>query len=210
MAKNALHLFYRPGACSLAPHILLQHIGADYILTEALRDDSYQAINPTGAVPALDLGDGDILTQCDAILHFICATHDRSDLTGGDDVRQQAEVMKWCAFLTGDFHPAFFPVFVPKRYSTDQSADAQRHVKAAGLELVKNGLDLIDTHLSDRNTFVGNGLTVADFYAVPMLRWAAHSLPDGLAPWPATDAFYQQLCDYPAVRSAMQTQGIAP
>ncbi len=210
MPPSSLRLYYRPGACSLAPHILLNYINAPYDLVEAPRDDSYRAINPTGAVPALKLADGDVITQCDAILNFICDAHNRADLTGGDDMRLKAEVTKWCAFMTGDFHPAFYPLFVPKRYSTDHHADAQRHVKAAGQALVKGGLDQIETHLKTRTTFVGADLSVVDFYAIPMLRWVTFTMPDGLATWPATQVFYNRICAQLAVQSAMQTQGIKP
>ena len=54
-----LKLYYYPGACSLAPHLVLEWIGAPY---EAIRvklgDPAYNAINPAGAVPALDTGEG--------------------------------------------------------------------------------------------------------------------------------------------------------
>ena len=59
-----LKLYYYPGACSLAPHLVLEWTGAPY---EAIRvklgDPAYAAINPAGAVPALDTGEGWTLTQ---------------------------------------------------------------------------------------------------------------------------------------------------
>ncbi len=210
MPKEKLRLYFRPGTCSLAPHILLNVIGANYDLTDAPRDDSYKAINPSGAVPALDIGNNDVLTQCNAIRQYICDHYDRADLLGGEDIRQRAEVTRWCAFLTGDFHPAFFPFFLPQRYTTDHDKTATAKVKSAGLALVRNGLDQIEAHLKNRRWFVGDGQTVVDYYAVPMLRWVTFMMPGGLSDWPETREFYDRICKEEAVIAAMTTQGIKP
>src|SRR4051794_29440962 len=57
-----MKLYYSPGACSQAPHILLHEIGLAHdaarvdLRAKSLEDGSdYLAINPKGAVPALEL-----------------------------------------------------------------------------------------------------------------------------------------------------------
>ncbi|WP_208347407.1 glutathione S-transferase family protein [Pseudaestuariivita rosea] len=205
---SKMTLYYRPGACALAPHILLNAIGAEYDAVLAPRDASYRAINPNGAVPALKLSDGYVLTQCNAILQYICEDAGREDLLGGDDTRLKAETAKWCAFFTGDFHPAFFPIFVPHRYTADDSDAARDKVKQAGMKLVRNGLDQIEAHLGGREQFVGASTTVADFYAVPMLRWVTLMIEGGLGEWPATNAFYDRICATEVVQKTMVTHGI--
>ena len=210
MPTEELTLYYRPGACALAPHILLHHVGAEHTAVNAPRDASFRQINPSGAVPALALANGEILTQCSAILQFIAEMAERPDLLGGSDIRDRAEIAKWCAFFTGDFHPAFFPIFVPHRYvsSTDEAVLAG--TKEAGRKLVRGGLDLIEARLSDRDWFVGDGLTVADFYAVPMLRWVTLIFDGALADWPGTQAFYNRICEVEATKAAMSIHQITP
>ncbi len=203
-------LFYRPGACALAPHILLIAVGAPHELAKAPRDDTYRRINPTGAVPALQLADGRVLTQCHAILQYIAETAGRPDLLGGDDALSRAEVAKWCAFMTGDFHPAFFPVFVPQRYVSDQAEAVLDGTKAAGIRLVRAGLDQIEAHLNGRDWLAAPGPTIADYYAVPMLRWCGWVIDGGLAGWPRTQNLYQRLSALDEVTRAMDIQGIAP
>lgn len=203
-------LFYRPGACALGPHILLEWLGNPYEAVNAPRDDSFLAINPSGAVPALKLEDGSIITQCTAILQYLCESAGRQDLVGGSSITARTEVWKWCAFLTGDFHPAFFPLFVPFRYTTDPSDQAQAHVREAAAVIVGNKLNLMESHLQGRTYFVGDQLSIVDCYAVPMLRWAGLMLPGGRSPWPAVEAFYQRMLEDQGVRTAMAVHAINP
>ena len=94
MSSDHLTLYYRPGACALAPHILLNDVGAEYKAINAPRDEGYRAINPNGAVPALQLADGTVITQCHAILQYICEVTGRPDLLGGDAALDRAEVAR--------------------------------------------------------------------------------------------------------------------
>jgi len=63
-----LTLYFTPGACSLAPHIVLEESGEKYqtqlvdMAKGEQRSDSYLKINPQGRVPALRLDNGESLT----------------------------------------------------------------------------------------------------------------------------------------------------
>ena len=69
-----MKLYYFPGACSLADHIVLEWIGAPYETVEldraALKSPEFLALNPNGAVPVLVDGDF-VLTQNVAILCYL-------------------------------------------------------------------------------------------------------------------------------------------
>ena len=203
-------LYYRPGACALAPHILLEWIGAPYEAIDAPRDASYRAINPSGAVPALKLTDGQVITQAGAVLQYLAQSAGREDLLGGPAPGDRARVLQWSCFLTGDFHPAFFPLFVPARYTTEASEAARAAVKAAAVELVKGHLGSLEFHLNQRTTFVGEQLTLVDAYAVPMLRWVGRVIEGGRSAWPAVDRFYARMLQDPGVQAAIAVHGIEP
>lgn len=208
--NSKLTLYYRPGACALAPHIVLNWIGHDYDAVSAPRGDSYKEINPTGAVPALQFLDGGVLTQAGAILQYLAEAFDRADLLGGREPRNHAEVLKWISFFTGDFHPAFFPVFVPQRYTTHKDEESRLAAMDAGILLVQNGLNIIEQQLSGKDWFVGSNKTIVDTYAVPMLRWANLRLNGGLEGWPVAATFYRMICKDDGVIAAMKTHGIQP
>lgn len=118
-------LYFAPGTCALAPHIALEWANADYSIEKVnLRSEEYKKINPLGMVPALQLESGRLLTQADAILKFIADAFPEADLGAGTGALSGFELNEALAFLTGDFHPAFWPFFAPQRFTTKTDQDS--------------------------------------------------------------------------------------
>src|SRR5579885_683165 len=95
-------------------------------------DPKYLAANPEGTVPALDTGEGWILTQAGAVLQHLARIFPEARLGADGSNREQAELDRWSHFITGDLHPAFFPLFVPQRYTASKQDSAREDVKKAG------------------------------------------------------------------------------
>lgn len=204
-----MKLYYSPGACSLAPHVLLRWVGADFEAVRADRSDpAYLSINPAAAVPALDTGEGWTLTQAGAVLRYLVRRFPKAGLGGDDRPQEQAEMDRWSSFLTGDFHPAFFPVFMPARYTISGEA-AFDPVREAGTQLVRKQLTILDRHLEDRRFMVGNRYSYVDIYALPMLRWAKSKLPDGLTAFPQAAGLLARLQDEAVVREVLRDEGLS-
>jgi glutathione S-transferase len=72
-----LTLYYAPGACSLAAHIVLEESGEKYTPREVdfskseQRSEAYLKLNPLGRVPVLGLDDGQPLPENTAILPYL-------------------------------------------------------------------------------------------------------------------------------------------
>lgn len=200
-------LFYAPGACSLAPHVVLQWIGAPF---EAVRvkygSPELVAVNPAGSVPALDTGDGWTLTQNGAILHYLARRFPHAKLGAEPGLRGEAELDRWSAFFTGDLHPAFFPLFSPGRYTTAKDVAAQNQVRDAAHSLVDRRLLLLDAQLSGHPFILGERRTVLDAYALPMLRWASAKLPDGLAPYTNVRTHLDRMLADPGVAKTIASE----
>ena len=192
------------GACSLAPHIALEWIGAPY---EAIKvqfgSDELLAVNPAGAVPALREDDGWLLTQAGAILDYLASKHPEAGLAGGDGLRARAEAHRWSAFFTSDVHASFWPIFVPDRYTTDESDASRQAVVEAGHKLVAKPFGLLDRHLDGREYILDGGRSVIDAYAFPMIRWAIKLLPDGLTDYPNVRALHDRIAADPAVQKVL-------
>lgn len=195
-------LYYMPGACSLAPHIVLEWIGAPYEAIRVQRGSAeLKALNPAGAVPVLE-DDGWILTQAGAILHYLAHKHPQAGLGGPGDPRGRAELDRWADFLTGDLHPAFFPVFTPQRYTTASDEASLAAVRAAGLDLTRKNLGLLEARLAGREYILG-ARSIVDAYAFPMIRWALGVVPEKLEPWPNIRALFERLSADPAVKAVL-------
>lgn len=197
-------LYYAAGACSLAPHVALEWIGEPY---EAVRvqygSKDLLAVNPAGAVPTLQENDGWSLTQCGAILDYLASKHPEAGLAGGDSIRARAEAHRWSAFFTSDLHASFWPIFVPFRYTTDDSEAARRAVVEAGHELVARKFGILEHHLEGRDYILDGGRSVIDAYAFPMIRWGINLLPGGLKEYPNVKALHDKLDADTAVKKVL-------
>ena len=202
-------LYYAPGACSLSVHIVLEWVGTEYKAVPVNPSDpDYLKVNPAGAVPALDIGQESALTQCSAILHFLARRFPAANLDEHDNLERDAELSRWSAFFTGDLHPAFYPLFMPGRYTTDTSGEALARVKAAGVLLVQKKLAILDKRLEGREYFMGSKRTYVDAYSVPMVRWATSALPGGLERYPDLSRHHKLMLSDAGVQRAMTEEGL--
>lgn len=205
--------YYATGACSLAPHIVLEWIGAPYEAVKVqIGGKALLAVNPAGAVPTLREEDGWLLTQAGAILDYLAQKHPEAGLSGGETLRDKAEAHRWSAFLTSDMHAAFWPIFMPGRYTTDTSEDAKQAVVAAGHKLVRKQMGVLNTHLEGRDWMLGAGRgarSVIEAYAFPMIRWGAAKLPGGIADYPNVQALHDRLAADPAVQTVLAREAAA-
>jgi glutathione S-transferase len=203
-----LTLYYHTGACSLAPHIALEWIGEPYETREVeFGDKDYLKINPAGAVPALDTGEGWILTQAAAVLRYLARRFPRAGLAADSSPRDEAEADRWSAFITGDLHPAFFSLFSPNRYTSARDKEAFDDVREAAKTLVRKKLDILEAHLAGRRYMIGDKRSYLDAYVFPMERWAASMLEDGLSKHPNIRKHHDMMAADEGVKRALAAEG---
>ena len=169
-----MKLNYAPGTCALACWIALEWAGADFEPVKANpHAPEFQRINPLAQVPALDLGEPRARTQAGAILEWVAGRWPEADLGPGADADDQARFRfhETMSFLTGDFHPAFWPWFVPQRYTTDPSDAAKEAARAAAVPRIDRVMTYLDGLIGDTDHVFENRRTVADAYAYVMARW---------------------------------------
>lgn len=169
-----MKLYYAPGTCALAPWIALRWAGADF---EPVKVDyasaEFKRVNPLAQVPALDLGGPRAMTQADAILTYIAETHPAAQLGADDDTMGRFEFSETMSFLTGDFHPAFWPLFGPQRFTADPSQQALDQVRKAAEPRVDRVMEYLDNLTGPDGHVYRDRRTVADAYAFVMARWSA-------------------------------------
>ncbi len=204
-----IKLFYEPGSCALALHIVLEWIDEPYELEKVnTKNPNYLKINPLAQVPVMTDNGSDVMNQTDALLKYLVHKYPAAKLGDNSSLQDVYELDRWLAFLTGDLHPAFKPFFVPQRYTVDDSEAAQQSVKKASYQLIDRLYQHLDKNLEGKTYIVGDRLTIADPYAFAMTRWG-NKLPKPLSDYPNLHRFYQQMLQNEGVQRAMKKQGIS-
>ncbi len=203
-----MKLYSKPGACSTADHIALHWVGAPFevkVLTaEEMKAPAYLAINPTGAVPAIEDGDF-VLTQNAAILGYIADSHPEANLGGDGSPRQRAEANRWLAFVNADLHPAFHPLFGPARFIADEGARAA--LKEPAHKRVRSLFEQAEKQL-EGNDWLAGFRSFADPYFYITLRWADHLGVD-LSGLPNIAAFKARMQADAGVQAALKAEGLS-
>ncbi len=168
-----MKLYCMPGACSLADHIVLQWIGAPHQIEVVPRDQlhgDFLKVNPAGAVPALLLDDGSLVTQNIAILDYLAQLKPEAKLFGEGSAVARAQVLRWTAFLNSDVHKNFSPLFGAPRFVDGEAAQAS--LKAKAIERLQGQFAILDQQIGSGTWLVDNHRSVADPYLYVLLRWA--------------------------------------
>jgi glutathione S-transferase len=165
-----LTLYFTPGACSLAPHIVLEESGQKYekqlvdMAKGEQRSEPYLKLNPQGRVPALRLDSGEVLTENTAILPYLGK---RFGLWPSDPLAE-ARALSLIGFFAASVHPAHAHIGRPERYATDPSAYPT--IKEAGLKAFHGYLQQIDGMLAGREWFAEQ-YSVLDAYGFVFYAW---------------------------------------
>jgi glutathione S-transferase len=165
-----LTLYYAPGACSMAAHIVLEESGEKY---EARRMDlgkgeqrteAYLKIHPLGRVPALGLDNGEPLTENTAILPYLGK---RFKLWPTDPVAE-ARALSTIGYFASSVHPAHAHISRPERYASDKAhfPDLQDMGRKTFLSYLKQ----IDGMLAGKQ-WLGDQYSVLDPYALTFYSW---------------------------------------
>jgi len=200
-----MKLYYTPGACSMAPHIVLCEAGLPYDLekvdlaaktTEGGAD--YTSINPKGYVPALALDDGQVLTEVSAVVQYLADQAPGSGLAPQPGTTERYKLLEWIGFVATELHKGFGPLWNPATPDAYKPIVRDNLVKRFGY---------LDGQLADRDYLMGSGFTVADAYCFTILNWTnLHSID--LAPLPNVNAYVGRVAARPKVQQAMREEGL--
>jgi glutathione S-transferase len=199
-----MKLYYAPGTCALACWIALEWAGADYDVEKVdPRSESYRKINPLGTVPAIDIGGARPMSQAGAILQYIADRYSDRDLGDDSGLEARFEFNEVMSFLTGDFHPAFWPYFTPQRFTIKEDAESLDAARAAANARVDRVLAHLDGLIGDGGHVYRAKRTVADAYAFVMARWS-ENFPKTWRDYGNVAPFMQKMASDPAVSQVIE------
>lgn len=208
-------LYYSPGACSLAVHIVLEEIGAPYEVElrsarngEGTTTSDYLAINPKGRVPALTGVDGDkVLTEAGTILMFLARTYPEVRLLP-DDPAGEARVQEWLGWLSVDLHGiGYGQLWRPHRFVDDAALEAA--VQAKGRANIAAAYDHLEGILADgRRWAAPDRYSIVDPYLLVFWLWGRRVGFD-MTQWPRWRRLMEQVLKRPAVQRVLAQEGLA-
>ncbi|MEQ8391004.1 MAG: glutathione S-transferase N-terminal domain-containing protein [Thalassospira sp.] len=199
-----MKLYFFPGACSLAVHAALHHVGIrpelvqiDPITNKTLDGKPLTEISPKGYVPIAIDEDGEVLTEVVAIMLELDSRYPAANLIPKSG-KPRREAIEWLAYISSELHRQFIlPLFL--------EGEQTEEVKAARAK-VERRLGYAAANLTGPY-FLGETLSVVDFFMMVMMFWTGPSKVN-LAQWPEMIAYRDRLVQVPAIHDAMKAEGL--
>lgn len=201
-----MKLYYKSGACSLAPHIILRESGHDFTLESVdlmqkklENGDNYFAIAPKGQVPALLLDDNTLVTEAVVIMQYLAdSVPDRQLLAPVSSINRY-KTLEWLNYIATELHKGFTPLFRP-----DTPEDYKPVVRA----LLEKKLQYINASLEESPWISGQRFTIADAYLYNVLRWA-RAVKLEMAGLQNIDDYMTRVAARPSVVAALAAEGLS-
>jgi glutathione S-transferase len=200
-----MKLYFAPGACSLAPHIVAHEAGLALDLDRVdLRSrttesgENFAAVNPMGYVPALRLDSGEVLTEAGVLVQYLADQNPASGLLPPAGTLERYRVMEWIGFISTELHKGFGALWNP---TTPEA------VRQAAVERLQLRFAHLDRHLADRSYLMGDGFTAADAYCFTIVSWTKFHKID-ISAHENLAAYLARVAARPKVVAAMQAEGL--
>ena len=199
-----MKLYYAPAACSLAPHIVAAEAGVPVDLVKVdlrakkLEDGGdYLQVNPKGAVPALGLDKGGVLTENAVVMQYIAERAPDSGLLPAAGI-ERWRLLELLNYVATEVHKGFGPLWNP---STTPEA------REAAIANLSKKFDFLEKQLGDGPYLTGQAFTIADAYVFAVLSWTGH-LKVPFDRWPKLQALLGRIAERPAVQAALREEGL--
>lgn len=195
-----MRLYYAPDTCSLSPHIVLRELGLEFELVKVdnrskLTADGrdFRSINPKGYVAALELDDGQILTEGPAIVQYLADMKPEKGLAPRADSWARVRLQEWLNFITSEIHAGSAPLF---------NRELPEDVKSIFREKLFRQFDFLQLTLNEKNYLTGPSFSIADAYLFTVLGWCKFFSIE-LSRWPALLAYREIISARPSVQAAL-------
>jgi glutathione S-transferase len=210
-----LQLHYYPSTASMAPHILLEEIGAPFELvlvdrTQGVhKTQQYLQLNPNGLIPSLTQGDL-VLYESAAICLHLCDSHPQAGLAPPVGTAQRAHFYKWLVWLTNTLQATLIIYFYPERWVNAGNATALAEVQAHAESRVRVLLAILERELARHGGawLLGDSYSALDPYAMMLCRWTRNFGQPARA-GAHLGPYLQRVLERPAVQRAFATEQIA-
>ena len=202
--------YYAPQTVSVASHITLEEVSADYE-TRVLnfgateqQSENYLTINPKARVPALVTDQG-ILTETPAILAFLAQAYPAANLAPIDDPFAFAKVQEFNAYLCATVHVAHAHRMRGSRWVDDEAAMQSMQAKVP--QTMNECFRLIEAEMFKGPWVLGEQYTICDPYLFTISTWLEGDSVD-INDFPVIAEFNQRMRQRDAVKPVLELHGL--
>jgi glutathione S-transferase len=202
---TAMKLYYSPSACSLAPHIVLHEAGLPFeavlasTKTHKLPDGSdFYAINPKGYVPALQMDNGQVLTEGAVIMQYVADLAPVKNLAPPNGTLPRYRLQEWLNFISTELHKGVGGLFNPA-----MPEEGKAVIRSKAMDRLK----WMDSQLEGKSYVMGSDFSIADAYLFTVVNWTQFVGMD-IASLKNLAAFQARMLTRPAVQAAMKAEGL--
>lgn len=200
-----MKLFYATGSCSLSPHIVAHEAGiavdpqkVDLKTKTVASTGDFFTINPKGYVPALQLDDGEVLTEGPVIAQYLADLKPETGLAPPAGTMARYRLQEWLGYINSELH---------KSYSLLFRQDTAAETRAERQEYLRKRYAVVEKQLESHRYLLGDTFTVADAYLFTITSFA-DAVKFDLAAFPNVRAFQERVFARPAVKAAMRAEGL--
>lgn len=204
-------LFYYPLNASLAPHIVLEHLGIDFELTlvdrkqNAQKKEEYLKLNPLGRIPTL-INNEQAIFESPAICMHLAETHPEAKLLPAVGSPDRATCIQWLMYLTNTLQSELVIYFYPERYLSNEAEIVK--LKASQERRITDCLAILDNELANKKYLSGEHVSISDYYLFMLAIWA-DEIPKPPLSFSNLSNYLKKLSLQPAVIKACKTEGFS-
>jgi glutathione S-transferase len=156
-------------------------------------------INPKGYVPALELDNGNILTEVGVIIQYVADQKPDLSLVPKAGTMERYREIEWINFISTEIHKTLSPLWKPN--TPEETKQNQK-------TLLANRFDYLAKQLEGKQYLMGEHFTVADAYLYTVMNWTG-KLNIDLAPWPILQKFMARVSTRPCIVETLKAEGLA-
>ncbi len=177
-----LTLYFAPGSSSMAPHIALHEIGAEFeakpvsFARREQKEPGYLALNAEGRIPTL-LIDGRPMTEVAGILFYLARRFPEAGLLPANGIEDEARVISWMSYIAAAIHPA----------------------RGRGPDIAGPAFAIAEQRLGGRQWVVGERMSIADIHLFRLFWRLKRGDEEIAAQFPGLLGHYQRMMARPAV-----------
>lgn len=200
-----MKLYYAPGACSMAPHIVARELGIPLDLVKVdipnkktADGGDFWLVNAKGYVPALALDDGTVITEVGVICQYLADQAPAAGLVAKAGTLERYQQMSALNFAATEVHKQLGALFNPK--VTPEMREVQ-------LGTITRRLNALEKMLEGKAYIMGDNFTAPDAYLYTVLNWAP-PLKIDLSTWPNIAAYVARVGSRPKVQETLRAEGL--